>query len=482
MARSAQKAAKNAQNRPKNDGSGWMRAMARLDGWENIVTGQGIASRDKRMGALFRPGSKIDKYTLEQMYTFDDVVARAVDIIPQEMLREGVSILEDTDGALMAALDGLEWRKKIREALAWSRLKGGALVVIGADDGKSLSAPLDLKSVRAVNYLNVYDAYEARPFAYYNDPFKPKFRDVAIYELWPSGTPLAQNTLIGAKVHESRCLRFDGMLVPRELRNEYDGWGPTLVDRLYPVIRDFAAAFGSMGLLLTEFVQNVYKIKGLAEALQADEEDLVRQRLSTLDLTRSVFRAIPIDAELEEFERTAPTAVSGLSDLLDRMALRLSMALGVPMTLLMGQSPAGLNATGESDHANFYNTIKAMQIEQLQAPLSRLFTLVAKANSIPNVVKKKTVAFDFRSLWQPSDLEIAQTHEAQAKADEMYVKNGILSPFEVALSRFRGGRYSLDTRLEEESSSSRTKKTLDPTAPPPKNDTSGSVAPKKPAG
>ncbi len=51
------------------------------------------------------------------------------------------------------------------------------------------------------------------------------------------------------------------------------------------------------------------------------------------------------------------TPLTNLSDILDRFATRLAAAADMPVTLLMGMSPAGLNATGESDRAFFYDRV-----------------------------------------------------------------------------------------------------------------------------
>ena len=46
--------------------------------------------------------------------------------------------------------------------------------------------------------------------------------------------------------------------------------------------------------------------------------------------------------------------------MLDRFLQSVSGAADIPGTRLLGQSPAGMNATGESDLRNYYDRLQAM--------------------------------------------------------------------------------------------------------------------------
>ncbi len=72
--------------------------------------------------------------------------------------------------------------------------------------------------------------------------------------------------------------------------------------------------------------------------------ELILRRLQLLAVARSSCRAIPLDAEGEEFKREA-TPITGLPDLLDRIASRLSAATDIPVSLLMGE------VAGHAEHS-----------------------------------------------------------------------------------------------------------------------------------
>src|SRR5690606_13578077 len=118
--------------------------------------------------------------------------------------------------------------------------------------------------------------------------------------------------------------------------------------RVYDVIRDFCSGYAGAAATLADFSVGVIAIQNLAEMLAADQEGLVLKRLEMLDMARSIARAVFMDAEKERFEYVS-RSLAGMPETLDRLALRLSAGTGIPVTLLMGQSPAGLNATGASD-------------------------------------------------------------------------------------------------------------------------------------
>ena len=49
-----------------------------------------------------------------------------------------------------------------------------------------------------------------------------------------------------------------------------------------------------------------------------------------------------------------------------------------------------------------------------------------------------------------TETEIVTNRKLQAETDAVYITNGVLTPDEVAISRFGGDNYSLDTKLFSE--------------------------------
>ncbi len=437
----------------------------RADGWQNIATGLGTGI-DKRTVTKFVSKGRMDRETLAALYAQSDTVARIVDLLPDEALREGWHCPTDADGALSRACEELQLVDRLKEAWAWSRLDGGALILIGAYDGRRMSRPLDEENIEDVSYLTVFDAWEARVAKRYTDPFRPNYGEPEIYEIISNDPGVAGEGLanifsraqtaaagvvgtgLGRLVHESRVVRFDSQLCKRQDKRAYFSWGPGIIERVYPVIRDFDAGYASMATLLQDFAQGVLKIENLAVMMGRQGGDkLVQKRLAAMDMMRSSLRAIPLDAAKEDFTRVA-TPVSGLADLLDHLGRRLSSATGYPITIFFGQSPGGLNSTGEGDSNNLFNVVKSGQRMHLTRPLTKLLRVIAKAKAPNTLDKHGQVPFSFRPLWQSSDLEISTARLNDAKADDLRIRNGSITPQEVADSRFGSGAYSTETKLD----------------------------------
>jgi len=168
-----------------------------------------------------------------------------------------------------------------------------------------------------------------------------------------------------------------------------------------------------------------------------------------MELQRSFMRMVMIGKD-DEFERK-PTPLSGMPDLLDRFMKRLAASFDMPVTVLFGESPAGLNATGASEIRNYYDRIKSRQKTDLLPQLRRLLRLLFIAKKGPTsgaVPKKWSIAF--RSLWQPTDQETADAYAKFAAGDTANVNAGTLAPEEVAISRYGGRKFGTTIRIETE--------------------------------
>jgi 2'-5' RNA ligase len=79
----------------------------------------------------------------------------------------------------------------------------------------------------------------------------------------------------------------------------------------------------------------------------------------------------------------------------------------------------------------------------------RLVNLVLKSKMGPTKGKvPKKVGLEWRPLRQPTELETAQAHEAQARADGEYIDRQVASPEEIAHSRWGGDGYSYETTID----------------------------------
>lgn len=420
----------------------------RTDGWINVLTGLGLANRDKRTGGTYGQATVLDRATLEEMYRGDSLAAKVVDLLPHDMVREWIEVKVDSrpdDGqAVMQALDDLDAQTHIEEALSWARLYGGAVIVLGVNDGQPFDKPLNLNTIQEVTFLNVLDRWQIHPEKRYTDATVAKYGKPELYRL----QPLMGGADAGKLIHETRLIRFDGVKLPDRLRELNHGWGDTVLNRLFNALRGYHQAHDSIGTILADFTQAVYKLKNLAQLLSQNQDQDVIKRMQIIELTRSIARAIVLDED-ESWDRQT-TSVAGLPDLVDRTERRLVAETNMPHTLLLGESPgASLGEGGRSENQDWYDHVASQQTAILLKPLRYLVEVIMRAKRGPLRGRlPKTWGLEFRSLWQLDEKEQAEIRKTQSETDTNYINGGVLSAEEVAISRFGGDGYSTDTVLD----------------------------------
>ena len=234
----------------------------------------------------------------------------------------------------------------------------------------------------------------------------------------------------------------------RQNFGRYDGFGDSVYQRAWPVLRDFGGAWDSTGTILTDFASGVIKMKGLAELLATSGEDgasTVQQRLRVLNMSKSTINAALVDADLEDYSRQS-TPVSGLAELLREYLPRLSSACGgIPITRLFGMSPGGLNSTGEHDLKQWDDRVKALQEKKVIPLLEQITRLILRSLGKDPEETKWTI--EARPLRNPTGLERAQERYQIAQTDKVYYDMQVLSEEDIADSRWGGDRYSAETKI-----------------------------------
>lgn len=427
--------------------------VLKKDTWSNAATGFGVLGQDKRLNVSYSP-DLLDTFTAEALWRGNALAARIVEIIPDEMLREGweVCVTENKDLSEVTedAGEDLGICETLRSALHTARALGGSAILVGANDGSdNLELPLAEDRIRSIDYLNVLSPMELWPVKWYSDPVKAKYGEVATYRVVPSGIPPGADVSKFPIVHESRLIRFNGIRTTRRFRftGQRPGWDDSVLGRVIETLSDFQAAWQGAGLLVTDFSTPVLKLKNLAQLLATDDGQAIFARASGIEAGRSIARVTILDSE-ETFERQS-TNVSGLPELLEKFMLRLAADAKMPVSLLMGQAPAGLNATGDSDVRWFYDQIAAERERVLRPALERFYKLVFLAKNGPSRgVEPEAWDIEFNPLWQLTEQEQANVRKTQAETDSIYLAAKVVTPEEIAKSRFGGDGYSTVTQID----------------------------------
>jgi phage-related protein (TIGR01555 family) len=441
---------------------------SRLDTFMNVLTGLGDPHRDKRLAGQLAPAHRLAAGELETMYADDAIAAKIVDMLPEDMTREWVEYAQDQDAdseaLVMEKLRNLHAQESFEWALKLARLHGGACIILGINDGEDYDQPLNLKTVRSINYLNVLDRWEIYPTQrIYRDPMQPKYGKPEYYRLQPARNSESS----GKEIHESRLLRFDGVKLPDRYSLKNQGWGDPILNRLYNALRAYHVAHDSAATIIQDFTQGVYTFKGLAELLSGGDDgvNMLLTRLQELDVSRSIVRGFVLD-EGESFTKMS-TSVAGLDELIKSAERRLTAESGIPHTRLLGESPgASLGEMGDSQTRDWYDKVAAKQEAELRKPLERLIEIILRSKEGPTKgVIPGSWSVRFASLWQQDEGDMAANRYLQAQTDEKYILNNVLTEQEVAQSRFGGAGYSYDTVLDTETRDALASDPPEPEAP-----------------
>jgi phage-related protein (TIGR01555 family) len=391
----------------------------RTDGWANTVAGLGPGTDDRSQAWVHTPNSQLSWDVLAAAFEDDDVVAAGASRVPDAIVGRGFDVASDeTDPEQLADLndeltdeDRLDALAVYHRALIWEQLFGGAAILIGAEDGRPVDEPLDVGAVERVHFLLDLDPREVQPHQ-------------SALSLQPSHYRVQVGTYLRT-VHRSRLVLFKGLPLPRRERQRRQGWGASRIERAWDVIRQYHASWAAANHAMIDSSQAVYKIKGLADMIIAGQESVIRARVALTNMMRSLARAIILDKDHEEFERK-DSNMTGMADVLEQRYQRLAQALEMPVTVLVGMSPAGLNATGESDVRLWYDRIAQDRGRYFTPRLGRTVDLVMRSRSGPTRgVVPRDWTIEFESLWLETEREDAEVDDLQVKTLTAAVALGV---------------------------------------------------------
>ncbi len=416
-----------------------------IDGWANIYTREGTPGVAKSTGFQFLRDLRLTEQTVRQIYRSDGFGAKIVDRPVGDMLREWFDVIGDTDGVINTFLRTIHTKREIKAALTWAKVFGGSIVVMGIDDGQELEEPLDEDNIKSIEFLKVYDRYRVTWTTddLYDDKEEPKFGTPELYMISP-----IEVSSIPFKIHETRVLRFDGPLSDDRTFKENNRWNESIYRKTLTQLINVNSSFAASKDILDDFITTIMKIQNLQQMIAAGQDDLVKKRLQIIDLGRHSMNTIIMD-ENEDWEKKS-SSVAGLAKLLQEHQQALSATSDLPMTVLMGRSPGGLNATGDSDIRLYYDQISDAQDDDMLDQLTRLIRLSMLAADGPtDGVLEEDWSIQFNPLWQPTEKEVVETRKSQAETDALYIRDGVLTAAEVAESRFGGDEYSIETEIDD---------------------------------
>lgn len=454
----------------------------RYDSLINTLSGLGNASKDRTMNTDVAEISELGEAELEVLYRRNHYAARVVDLPADEATRRGFEVKvqdPDEDGpksktaeekesnegggdAFEDEFRRLQAVQKFNQADKWSRLYGGGAVIIGLDDGKDMSEPIDTEALKAgrnvgrsLDFLHVVDRYSLSPHQVEGDPlargfglpatYTLNFRDVSALQTAEEATEAGLG--FGQVIHASRMVRFWGVPLPPNLRSDQDWWGDSILQRVYESLSNLGMLERAIGNIGQTFTQAIFKMQGLRNLVkQKDGDKELMDRFIAMNLSQSVLSMMVIDAEMEDYDKRT-TSVDGLEKLYDRIAQSFASAAGMPMTLAFGLSPGGMSTDDEGGARNWENLVRARQ-ELVYIPgLEYIAHILAATDQGPTT--KGDIMVEAVPLREPTEEEQATTAKTWGEFVAILIDRGVVRPSEVRNSFFGGAGFSSDIELEE---------------------------------
>jgi phage-related protein (TIGR01555 family) len=400
--------------------------MYLFDTFSNFLSGLGVPGRDKLTASRYVT-VLWTREQLESSFKSDWIARKAISIPAFDATREWRAWQAEADQIekLEATEKRLQLQLKLQQAMVKARLYGGACMLIGVDG--NMEKELDPEKIKkdGLKFIHVLAPWQLHVEEMIRDISSPYYGQPEHYILRSEGganTPNKQ-LLNEVKIHPSRMVRLTGLDAPDPMINF--GWGDPLLQVIHDAVNSAGTVMGSVASLIAEAKFDVIKIPGLTEIFStAKGTDKLIKRFSEANVAKSVINAIVMDAE-EEWERIGVN-LTGMPEVLQMYLQIAAGAADIPATRFLGMSPAGLNATGDSDLQNYYDRIASDQELRLRPALEKL-DMALQRSALGSY--DKDIHYTWNPLWQMDDAQKATIAKTKADAAAVDANTGLI-PFE----------------------------------------------------
>ena len=401
-------------------------AVMALDAFSNPLFRLGYGSQSPLEATEYPLTRMTDNYALlNSLYRENWVVQRIIGIIPDDITEKWFRLSEEVDPGRLRRLEQVQMetglRESVNEGLRWGRLYGGAagLIVIRGQEGM-LDRPLDLETVLPGSFQGLYilDRWcgitPEAGLVFHRGRMVPEYYTIN-----------SEEGGVVARVHHSRVIRFTGRDLPYLERMAEMYWGESEVESLYQDVVKHNNVAANMAALTFRANVDTMEYPGLDQLFSLTSGDMQRRFWNTMQcqsVLQSNFGLRLVDKG-NQIHNTQYT-FTGLQEVYEAMALDLCGASHIPMTKLFGRSPAGMNATGESDLTNYYDYIDTLRESKLRPILQQLLPVLAMSawGEVPEGLE-----ISFPPLWKPKAKEMAEIVERKTTAIRDAFQAGLLT-------------------------------------------------------
>lgn len=412
----------NAIRRGKSTGD------STVDSFVNMAYKMGVGADNPTSFSSygFNPITR-NRTMLEWMHRGSWICGLAIDIPADDMTKNGIYFTSEMEAAdtqrIDMAIKGMQIWPNVAEVIRWGRLYGGCLGV-ALIEGQDMRTPLRPETVGVGQFKGIMplDRWMVEPSLQdLVDDMGPFMGQPRYYTVQANAPALR-----GVAIHHSRvAFRHVGIPLPYQQALMENLWGISVLERMFDRLVGFDSATAGVTQLVYKAYIRTLKVKDLRKAVangNAAMEGLMRY-VENMRRWTGPEGITMVDSE-DELSMDTHQAFSGLDDVLVHLGQQVSGALQIPLVRLFGQSPAGLNSTGESDLRTYYDYIAQQQEKHLQRGVLMIYYLTAKSLGIE---VPDDFALEFSSLYELNDDEKADVAGKVATAVTTAHDNGLLT-------------------------------------------------------
>ena len=370
--------------------------------------------------------------------------AKIVDIPARDATRAWRSWQAEADQiSKIEALEKLhDLQGKVEHALILARLYGGAAIYIGTNQSSDPSRPLSENE--KIRYLRVLPKSQLSGGDADLDLESEYFGQPSYYQL------TSQDRFL--RIHPSRLVRFIGKRIPDAAlaMGVNFGWGDSVLSSCMAAILRAESTMANANSLVFEAKVDVVSVPDLMSQMADPEfEAKMLKRVQLAAMAKGINGMLLLDT-LETYESKS-ASFGGLPELIEKFLQEIAGASDIPVTRLLGQSPGGLNSTGESDLRNYYDRVNADQTITISPALAKLDELIIR-NALGS--RPAAVHYNWNSLWQPTANEQADIGKKTAETIQIIkgtdlINSDALSKTAVNLLTERGVMPGLEGAMDE---------------------------------
>lgn len=387
-----------------------------FDGLKNAITGAGTR-RDPRAASTYGVAIALTQQDIDAAYRGSGLMRKIIQIPALDMVREWRDWKLDADDVakIEAEEKRLGLREKVRAAEVLRGLGGGALI-LGLPGDPASPAPDTIRPGQLL-FVNVVSRWHLSFDAMQDDARLPGYGEPTMWKL-NSGTTAQM------AIHPSRVVPFradtTAMLAALAIGRDDAFWGESRVAQVLDAVKDSDGARGAFASMLHKARLTRIGIPGLSEIVATPGgEAAVSARLEVIALAESMFNATLFDAgsDGKDAERIDDVTYSfaGAKDILSAYAEFVAAISDIPATRLLGRAPEGMNASGDSQQADWKKLVKAKQELDLAPCLDRMdpWLLQSALGSAPD-----GYWWEFAPLDTPDQSEVATRFKTEMEAIE----------------------------------------------------------------